>query len=483
MNSNRRVKRPIVACIMVFFAASLSATGSEDPLLTLACGAGIALTIGLLWRLDEPPVLLLPVGIQLAQVVTPLLYANLLGVPVQEVSLNIGDLAEATWLGLAAMVSLAVGMWCGQLSTHDSAASIAEQEFLDWSPRTAFMFCIATICVGGIFDALSEYFAGMRQPLLAAAGIQWLGVFLLASVCMAQWRGFGYLLTATCLEVVKGFTGYFSEFRLVFFVLIIATFAGGATRGSRKAFMAIVVGSGLLILGAWWSSIKDDYRHYLDQGSNQQVVLVPVEDRIAFLMDKLFETDERKIGIGFKKLERRIGYVDYLAATMRHIPAHMPFQEGAQIGATVMNVIEPRLLFPDKPPLPSDTDILQKYTGIHFGKSSSIGSSVSIGYVAELYADFGVIGVVVGTFIMGLLAGRAFRFIISSGSMPVSINYGLAVMLAITITQFDEALIKIVGSFVTVLAVILALRRFFLPNLLVFLGLPDRRRVLAPAAE
>ena len=51
MNSNRRAKRPIVACIFVLFAASFIATGSEDALLTLACGAGLALTIGLLWRL------------------------------------------------------------------------------------------------------------------------------------------------------------------------------------------------------------------------------------------------------------------------------------------------------------------------------------------------------------------------------------------------------------------------------------------------
>jgi hypothetical protein len=444
----------------------------------MACGIGLALTIGLLWRQNEPPVLLLPVGIQLTQVVTPLFYANLLGTPVRGVSLHIGDLTEATWFGLAAIVSLAVGMWCGQLGRRDSTTPISEQEFLLWSPRGAFMFCFATIGLGAVFDELSGYFEGLRQPLLAAAGIQWLGLFLLAGVCMAQWRGFGYLLTAACLEVVKGFTGYFSDFRLVFFVLIVATFAGGF-KPLRKAFMAMGIGTALLLSGAWWSAIKTEYRNYLDQGSSRQVVLVPIEDRIAFLMNKLSEVDGQTMFRGFDLLARRIGYVDFLAATMRHIPANMPFQEGAQIGATVMNVLEPRLLFPDKPPLTSDTEILEKYTGIHFGRSSSAGSSVSLGYVAELYGDFGMLGAVVGTFIMGLLAGRTFRFVISSGSMPVSINYGLAVMLAMTMTQFDEALIKIIGSFLTVLVIILVLRRFLLSHLLTFLGLPDQRRVLA----
>ncbi len=299
---------------------------------------------------------------------------------------------------------------------------------------------------------------------------------------MAQRRGFGYLLAVTVLEVVNGFTGYFSDFRLVFFVLIVATFAGGPRLSPRRVFFGSGIIVVLLILGAWWSAIKDPYRHYLDQGSRQQVVLVPIEDRIAFLLNKLSEVDVETMSWGFEKLEQRIGYVDYLAATMRHIPANMPFQEGAQIGATVMNVLEPRLLFPDKPPLESDSKVLEKYTGIHFGKSSSAGTSVSLGYVAELYVDFGVLGAVVGTFIMGLLAGRAFRSVMSSGLMPVSINQGLAVMLAMTITQFDELLIKIVGSFTTVFVAILVLRRFILPSLLTFFRLPDPRRVLAHAA-
>ena len=68
---------------------------------------------------------------------------------------------------------------------------------------------------------------GLRQALLAAGGVQWLGVFVLASICLAQRRGYGYLLIVTCLEIVKGFTGYFSDFRLVFFVLLVAIFWRG----------------------------------------------------------------------------------------------------------------------------------------------------------------------------------------------------------------------------------------------------------------
>jgi hypothetical protein len=165
------------------------------------------------------------------------------------------------------------------------------------------------------------------------------------------------------------------------------------------------------------------------------------------------------------------------------VPSNLPFQNGQQIGATIINVLQPRLLFPDKDPLPSDSEVLEKYTGIIFGGSSGIGTSVSLGYVAELYVDFGPFGAVITAFIMGFLGGRAVRYVVSSGSLPAIVSYGLAVMLAVTVTQFDAALIKMVGGFVTTLAAILVLRRFVLPPLLTMVGLSDQRRVSVQAAE
>jgi hypothetical protein len=186
---------------------------------------------------------------------------------------------------------------------------------------------------------------------------------------------------------------------------------------------------------------------------------------------------------GLEKLAYRIGYVDYLAATMRHVPSRLPFQDGAQVGDTVMHILQPRLLFPDKPPLPSDSEVVQKYTGIRWGASSGADTSVSLGYVTELYVDFGPFGTVLGTFIMGLFVGRTYRYITSSKSSPPLMNYGLAVMLAMTLTQFEQALIKMVGAFVMSLIVVLLLRRFCLPYLLRVFGPVRRPRTLPQAAE
>ena len=377
----------------------------------MACGVVLTLTIGLLWRLGEPPILLLPAGIQVIQVVMPRLYANFLGVSMQDVSLVLGDTTAATWFALAAMLSLVVGMWCSKRGMSASAALALHREARAWSPRGAFVFCVVTIVLAAMFEVLGTLFDGLRQPALACSGIQWTGIFVLACVCTAQRRGFGYLLIVTGLEVVKGFSGYFGDFRIVFFVLIVAIFAVRTKLRPLTVVTGITVGGTLLLMAIWWSAIKTDYRTFLDQGTGQQVVLVSLEERIEFLLNKLAHVDGETIDDGFRRLALRLGYVDFLAATMRNVPSNVPFQDGQQIGATMMNVLQPRLFFPDKPPLPSDSDVLEKYTGIDFGASSGIGTSVSLGYLAELYVDFGPFGAVIATFIMGLLGGRAVRYV------------------------------------------------------------------------
>ena len=125
-----------------------------------------------------------------------------------------------------------------------------------------------------------------------------------------------------------------------------------------------------------------------------------------------------------------------------------------------MHVLEPRLLFPDKRPLMSDTELVQKYTNIRFDVSSSAYTSISLGYLAELYIDFGVLGALSVMFIFGVLFGRSFEFVCSSRSLPSIINFGLAIMLVMSVTQFEQALAKTVGGFITTLSLSWYLNNF-----------------------
>jgi hypothetical protein len=465
-------RRPVAVCIFIFLVVGISALGSDSPALTFVAGLVTALIVGLLWRLGEPPALLFAVGLQLSQVVMPLLYANLLGLPIQGGLRGVG-VNSAIWFGLFAMLVLAVGMWCGQLGARVSSSALLQHEAKVWSPQNAFLFCIGTMLLGAMFNVLGELFDSLKQPFLAASRIQWIGIFVLTCVCTAQRRGYKYLLLIVGAEVVSGFTGYFGDFKEVFIVVLLGLFSTRVKIDARAMVTGFLVSAAVLFLGIFWSAVKEDYRAFINLGSKEQVVLVPLEDRLTYLMNKGLSVDSDAIGRGLQTLVMRWAYVDFLAATMRNVPSRVPFQDGAQIGGTVLHVVQPRFLFPDKPPLPSDTEVTQKYTGIFFGRSTSASTSISLGYLAELYVDFGIAGALGAMLVFGLVVGRLFKVVSSSGPLPVTVQFGLGVMLLMPLMQFEHALVKMVGAFLTTLIVILVLRRFVLPLLLNFIGYKD----------
>ena len=286
------------------------------------------------------------------------------------------------------------------------------------------------------------------------------------------------------VAVIQGLIGFFGDFKDVFIVILIGLFAVKSKLRPGNILTGIVVATFLLILGAFWSATKMDYREFINQGSRQQVALVPVEERLAFLLNRLFEADGQTLSTGFERLAKRWGYVDFLAATMRNVPAQIPFQDGAQIGGAVMHALQPRLFFPDKPPLPSDTDVAVRYSGVRLDRgNNAVNTSISLGYVAELYVDFGRLGTLAAMFIFGVIFGRSFKFVTSSESLPAVLNSGLGVMLMMSVMSFEEGLAKMVGGFLTTLVAVLVVRRFVLPYLMNFIRLPLATRLATPAPE
>jgi hypothetical protein len=467
VDSTQTSKRPIAVSITILATAGAIAFYSDDPALILACGSVVALAVGLLWHSGEPPVLLMAAGLQLTQVVIRPLYASLTGVPLEAVSLlHVGDVTSAIWFGLAAMLSLVVGMWCGQLGKRPNIPTLLQLEARAWSPRAAFLFFLLTSLLSIAFLQIGEISGGLRHPALAASRIEWVGVFVVAFVCTVQRRGFSYVLLVALCEVFKGFGGFYSDFKDVFFVILVALAAASPRLKPRIVLTGLLLSGVLLTLGAIWSAIKTDYREYVSQGSMQQVVLVPLEDRFTNLASRILGADEAMIRVGFDQMVKRVGYVDLLAATMRNVPAFTPFEDGALIGATVMHVLQPRLLFPDKPPLPSDTEIAVRYSGVGLDAGGNAAeTSISLGYVAELYVDLGVIRTLAAMLMLGFVFGRSVKYLTSSAALPAIVNFGLALMLMMAVASFEEALAKMIAAFVTAFAVILALRTL-LPYLL-----------------
>src|SRR5262249_5962519 len=336
-----------------------------------------------------------------------------------------------------------------------------------WSPLNATTFCVVTLMLSVPIGAIGKIVPGLGQPAQAASRIQWVGVFILTCVCIAQRRGFIYLAIIVLFQILIGFTGFFADFREVIFVVLVAIFSVRPKIKLGTIVVGFMLAGFLVTLGAFWSAVKNNYRNYVTLGSRQQVVLVPFEDRLGYLFDRALNADSELMSDGLNRLVHRIAYIEMLAATIRHVPDHIPFQEGAQIGATIMHVLQPRLFFPDKPPAPNDTVLTARYTGIRLDRGENAAdTAISLSYMAELYIDFGYAGIAIGTFLLGLLVGYSVKWICSYKPLPHLANSGLAVILMLPVASFEEGLVKLAGGFLVTLIAIVGLQRFLLLPLL-----------------
>jgi hypothetical protein len=348
----------------------------------------------------------------------------------------------------------------------------AQAEARTWSPRSAFRFWLVSLGISLFFSQLSSLSEGVRQLFLAGAGIQWIGLFLVAFVYLSQKRGLSYFLVAVGIELALGFAGFFSEFKEVFYVLFVA-FAVAKPKLSFPSIVAIVLTTIVaLVFSAFWSSVKVDYRAFLNQGSDAQEVTVPFVDRLAFLADRVSTADVDTLSDGFDKLRRRMSYVEFFGATLHLVPASKPHENGEMTMAAISHILLPRLFVSDKAALPSDTAVTIAYTALPIMNRS--GVSISIGYPGEFYIDFGVLGMMVCMGILGFLYGKAYQYIQRHFSSAL-LGYGATITLLMPGFLFETSLPKTLGAVCTSFIILLLMSKLVLPFALNALAWKERK--------
>ena len=159
--------------------------------------------------------------------------------------------------------------------------------------------------------------------------------------------------------------------------------------------------------------MKLDYRAFVSGGTNEQIITVPLSDRVDYLVNEAKGFDVTGFADGFDKMLRRQSYIDYMSAVMTYVPTVIPHENGQRIGKTIIHILTPRILFPDKAATEFDSDVTAHYTGLPMQVRE--GTSISIGYVGELYIDFGAVGAVIACLLLGLAFGTAYRYLRQHG--------------------------------------------------------------------
>ena len=434
---------------------------TSEPALTAACLLALPVGASLLWRRGEPPVLFAAFFLQWLSVSTGVFRADLQGQTLQT-SYGVPGVVTAAWLSLIGLLVLAAGMRIALRGAPPIRFDVLRAEVRQYRlQRVMIAYLGAWIALSGL-EVIMWRVPGLGQLLFALANFRWAFFFVLAVTVLVQRRGYPLLALAFGMELIAGFTSFFSEFRLVFFVFALAFLTARSRLKQRTVLVLMVVFAAVLTISAMWSLVKGDYREFLNQGTGRQVVLVGPVERIEKLYELVSDAGLKSLPSGFEALANRIQYIEYFGRVVDYVPAVVPHEGGAIWWCAVRHVLMPRLFFPNKPALTPDVVMLERFTGARIIVQAGRNTEVPMGYMAESYIDFGAWGMFLPIGLLGILYGLGYRYFVSR---PHYLLFALGAMAGIAelTMRFEVTSAKILGGGLTSFAAMFLALKFGAP--------------------
>jgi hypothetical protein len=280
------------------------------------------------------------------------------------------------------------------------------------TPRPGFAFSIGllwtvygiTVVAEGALQALAPDYPSLRQILVTFESAR-LGVLflILRRLCSPPPR-FGLVGAVVALEIVLGITGFFAGFREPIVLAVLAILEIFERRNARHWFALAAASVAIMALGILWMGIRGQYRRdyvEVDTFSSSRSARV---NRVEDLTSTFLKNDSSTILSTTDTLVDRMWAVYYPALALKRVPSVLPYTDGAILGAALTHIVTPRIFFPNKGELPSDSDEVRKYSGVHVA-GREVNTSIAFGYAAEAYIDFGIPLMFVPVFVFGIFAG------------------------------------------------------------------------------
>src|SRR5262249_13681191 len=209
-------------------------------------------------------------------------------------------------------------------------------------------------------------------------------------------------------------------------------------------------------------AVKADYRSMATGYSDTQQVVTPLGERLGWLGDRALSPSEIDWSLSVDELLRRIAYIDFFAATISASSTASDSRFFRNWGELIDHVTHPRILFPDKAVV-DDTAVMERLVRAD-GTEDRSGTSISVGYFAENYADFGFPMMLVPLFVLGLVTALGVRYLMTRPPGPiVGEAFALAFILSFTF-GVSSTLAKIIGPAIVNFAFLALAIKFIWPS-------------------
>ena len=448
--------------IVGWVAVALIALIGSNPLLSLLAVTVLGLGFVLLWRPKVSPILFFVFGYQWLQASTKVFWGNLLGIGLDELSQFGGQLASAVLLSLVGLVFLALGLRWGAGPARTRDAGFLREDVFAQPPNLWLKLYLVAFVVATVAQLGADLAPGVSQPLLAVATLKWAFYWIFTYVTFTRPTGLRRLwILVFSFELALGLGGYFSDFRTILVMTILALIPAGLKLNILRIISLVGVILLTVVLGIVWTAIKPEYRDFLNKGARAQVVYVTYADGLAYAATLISALDDATVKRAANDLADRISYVDFFARVVDYVPSVRPYENGAIWGDALIRPFMPRLFFPEKSVI-NDSDRTNEFTGVRVA-SADEGASIGIGYMAESYIDFGPYFMMIPILLLGWTLGRFNRWISSYPTTRGLLGAGLSMATLYPAAQFETSITKLIGGLVVTMLICWIVARWVIP--------------------
>jgi hypothetical protein len=456
------------------------ALASINVALWVAAFATLVLSFILVFdRHHDYPVLIWVVGFNWVGIVAPVLAADLTGIPLSYATL--GPYREqAVNLNLVALIVFAFGIAIsirigGGLEAVDRRRD-PPQAVPAVTVQTGVIAYFVVLGVAEFGSYIVSNIPQLQQPTIVLHLAKFIFVYLVAAAAFTEGRGYSWLVVILAVEVVSGLTGFFGTFKEAFFLVLIALVAVGRRPSPRMWAFGLAAAALVLFLSVLWTAVKPEYRRWVSGYSGEQIVVRSFEERLGWMADHMIERDFdywRSFNDMINRIDNTFVFAQFLA---QEDNGNVPELPGRYLGG-IEHVLMPRILFPGKETI-DDSAVTTALTGRVIDKNTSI----SIGFIAEAYYDFGPGWMFVPVLLIGMTVGAAGRYFMTRKA-PYLIRQAFTATALFNFFQFGTNFNKALGTFLIGFLVFALLLKFAYPYAALWLAgrgsLPSGKAVTA----
>jgi len=414
--------------------------------------AGLAVAVlFLIWALlstaEGPPVLALALTYQWMQVTIGLFYSTLTGEELEAMYQT--DWQRMMLIGLGWLTCLAVAMSYGIVLTRRRITPAPDAPLRAVSAKVLYIAYGASLLLTGVVQEIAWKYPMFTQAILAITFTHLGLLFVLTRRFTRPHFEWEKLALLMAIEIAVGFTGYFAGFREPIVMGGIAILEVFDRRDIRHWMFAGVLAVVLGVSSLVWMSVRGQLRQEIDDEvlSNSRIERF---DRARILSTGLLTQAAADYSEAATRLIDRLWAIKYPGMALDRVPSSIPHTGGELMWEALTHLVTPRFLYPDKPELISDSELVRQYAGARVAGSES-NTSIAFGYSAESYVDYGLPWMFVPAIVWGFLLGVTFQIwmsIIRHRELAVAVT---TVMFWLALYLFERSWAKTLGSTVTLM--------------------------------